>query len=220
MRYTEDAAVCWAPECGNVPAPSRGSRPSRYCSPRCRVRAVRRNGGTAPSEPYPPLQPDAATPIAAVADAGKAPAPTARKSPAKAPRRRTVKAPPEAPAGASDSAGAAPPEATVTQLHVAVTEDSTIPVTVTVHPMVAAYKVDLARMGKAETRQGHQIVAMAEKLVSSATSPAAAANLSKELERLMASLEASAPEAQASADPSVVIRERTIAKLRAVAGGA
>lgn len=46
--------MCWAPECTNVPAPSRGTRPSRYCSPRCRVRAVRRNGGKAPTEPYPP----------------------------------------------------------------------------------------------------------------------------------------------------------------------
>lgn len=177
------------------------------------MRAYRRNGNKAPDAPYPPLE-------AGPAFSQPPPPPPAVKSPAKAKSRRIVKAPPEkAPAGASDSAGASP-QATVTQLHIAVTEDATVPVVVKVHPMVAQYKRDLERIGKAETRQGEQVLVMAEKLVSSATSPAAAANLSKELERLMASLEASAPEAQVSADPSAAIRERTIAKLRAVAGGA
>lgn len=141
-----------------------------------------------------------------VATTGKAPAPV----------RGT---PPGAPSGTPETDGAAP-AATVTQLHVAVTEDATVPVKVTVHPMVAAYKRDLERHNRLETRQGQQILAMAEKLVSSATSPAAAANLSRELERLMAALEAGTTEAQVRVDPSVAIRERTIAKLRAVADAA
>ena len=106
--------------------------------------------------------------------------------------------------------------ATVTQLHVAVTEDSTVPVKVTVHPMVAAYKADVERFGKAGTRQGLQVIEMAEKLVSSATSPAAAANLSKELQRLMDALEESSNDALVSQDPSLIIRDRTLVKLRAI----
>lgn len=126
-----------------------------------------------------------------------------------------------APPASPEAGGAAPEQAesasaTVTQLHLAVTEDSTIPVTVKVHPMVAAYKADLERMELLETRKGQQVLTMAEKLVSSATSPAAAANLSKELERLMDALVQASPENQVLRDPSVAIRERTIAKLRAV----
>lgn len=271
MTDMRNAEVCWAPECGNVPPESRGSRPSRYCSGRCRVRAVRRNGGKAPSAPYPPLEPsplqqDATSvsvvtgseqqagggperavpkqpggsdadvlgqqapvrrggPVAgnvtppAVATAGKAPAPV-----------RSSSGPPTSPAAPPEGEGAggtvnpdtpAPkPEATVTQLHLAITENATVPVEIVVHPMVAAYKRDLERMGHRDTRQGQQITAMAEKLVSSATSPTAAANLSKELERLMAALEESAPkpEDQSLLNPAEVIRERTIAKLRSVAG--
>jgi hypothetical protein len=104
-------------------------------------------------------------------------------------------------------------------LHLAITENATVPVEIKVHPMVAAYRTDLDRMGLTETRKGQQVLTMAEKLVSSATSPAAAANLSKELERLMDALVQASPENQVNQDPSVAIRERTIAKLRAVAGG-
>jgi hypothetical protein len=237
-----DSPVCWAPECGNVPPPSRGSRPSRYCSPACRVRALRRNGGTAPSEPYPPLEPtplqqhaasvtvaeqsepgrsdaagkarkarrDSVQPPAGTITAGTAPAPA-------------VSDPPKGATGTPETvarggAAVAPPAAApVTHLHVAVTEDATVPVTITVHPMVAQYRRDLERMGIAETRQGLHIIAMAEKLVSSATSASAATTVSKELERLMQAAEESTPEAQISADPSVAIRERTLAKLRALA---
>lgn len=108
------------------------------------------------------------------------------------------------------------PEATVTQLHLSVTENSTVPVKVTVHPMVAAYKADVAKLGKAGSRQGLQVIEMAEKLVSSATSPAAAANLSKELHRLMDALEESSNDALVSQDPSLIIRDRTLAKLREI----
>jgi hypothetical protein len=95
-----------------------------------------------------------------------------------------------------------------------------VPVQIVVHPMVARYRRDLEQMGQAETRQGLQVIAMAEKLVSSATSASAAASLSKELDRLMAAMEENTPVARAQQDPSTVIRERTLAKLRAVAGGA
>lgn len=108
------------------------------------------------------------------------------------------------------------PPANVTQLHVAITENSTVPVEIKVHPMVAAYKADVAKLGKANDRQGLQVIEMAEKLVSSATSPAAAANLSKELERLMTALQESSNDALVSQDPSLIIRERTLAKLRAI----
>lgn len=312
MTGMRDAEVCWAPECGNVPAPSRGSRPSKYCSGRCRVKAVRRNGGTAPSEPYPPLEPwptplhqdapgvtvaeqseqqpaadvisgatgatagrsssDAAgkarkerrdsvqPPAVAMATAGKASAPTAPPQGAAVPPETAASTPRAQPGrklrdggvvpaggvhapsgsagpgtptatdtGASDPTGAASdgtaaalaeaPAASVTQLHVTVTEDATVPVKIVVHPMVAQYQRDLEQMGQAGTRQGLQALAMAEKLVSSATSPAAAATISKELDRLMAALEQNTPDAQVGRDPSVAIRERTIAKLRAVAEG-
>lgn len=146
----------------------------------------------------------------AVATAGKAPA----SDPA-SPPRAAAPGSPKSPAPSSEEA----PSATVTQLHIAVTEDSTLPVEIKVHPMVAAYKADLEQIGLLETRKGQQVLTMAEKLVSSATSPAAAANLSKELERLMDSLVQDAPENQVLRDPSVAIRERTIAKLRAVQGG-
>lgn len=113
-------------------------------------------------------------------------------------------------------AGAPAPPATVTQLHIAVTEDATIPVTITVHPMVAQYRADLERMNIADTRQGLHIIAMAEKLVSSSTSAAAATTVSKELERLMEAAEENTPAARIGRDPSAAIRERTIAKLTAV----
>jgi hypothetical protein len=46
------AIECWAPECSvSIPVPPRGRHP-KYCSGACRQRAVRRNGGKAPSEPY------------------------------------------------------------------------------------------------------------------------------------------------------------------------
>lgn len=121
----------------------------------------------------------------------------------------TGDAPAASPAGTEGAA-------TVTQLHVAVTENSTVPVEIKVHPMVAAYKADVAKLGKANDRQGLQVIEMAEKLVSSATSPAAAANLSKELERLMTALQESSNDALVSQDPSLIIRERTLAKLRAI----
>lgn len=120
--------------------------------------------------------------------------------------------PPELPAPTPVGVGTG----TVTQLHVAVTEDSTMPVKIVVHPMVAAYKADVAKLGKAGSRQGLQVIEMAEKLVSSATSPAAAANLSKELHRLMDALEAGSNDALVSQDPSLIIRDRTLEKLRAI----
>ena len=232
-----DSPVCWAPECGNVPPPSKGSRPSRYCSGRCRVRAVRRNGGKAPHTPYPPYEP-MLTPVPAPAPvrarkadnvpSASAP-PVAQEQPR---RRRTVKTPPKEagpPPELSASADGVPvdrpgapeappaaPAARVTQLHVAVTEDATLPVEIRVHPLVAQYRADLEAIGMAATRQGLQVIEMAEKLVSAATSPAAASGLSRELDRMMADLEQNTPSALAERDPSLVIRERTLAKLRAV----
>lgn len=200
MTGMRETTVCWAPECANVVIIGGGTangRPRRYCCVNCRVRAFRRAGGKAPTEPFPPL----------TADAG-----------AETPVAGTPKRPPKGSKTPPVLDAAPPPPAPVTQLHVAVTEDSTIPVTIVVHPMVAQYKADLERMGISETRQGLHIVAMAEKLVSSATSASAATAVSKELERLMAVAEQNTPEAQVGRDPSVAIRERTLAKLRAVAG--
>lgn len=230
MRDVADHDICWGPECGNAVEQKRMGRAKLYCSPACRIKALRRNGGKAPETPYPPLRviplrpaaevlpskpPEVLEPVTppAPAPARKAPKPRGKRKPAAPPMQRPdgegVRTPPAEPAFAP-----------VTHLHVAVTEDSTVPVTVKVHPMVARYQADLEEMGMADTRQGLQVLAMAEKLVSSATSPAAAANLSKELERLMAQLEQNTPSALAAQDPSTVIRDRTVAKLRAVAGGA
>lgn len=225
MNGMRNMTVCWAPECGNVVPPPRRGAPGRYCSSTCRVRALRRNGGKAPSEPYPPLEPGVTLAVS------EAPPDVKQGEPRKrSPRSRPVSQPPQTavnsdprgrtvPAGGvhapSDSAESGTP-ATVTQLHVTVTEDSTIPVEIRVNPMVAAYRADLERIGQATSRQGLQVIEMAEKLVSSATSPAAAANLSKELERLMSAVESTSTQAQALRDPSLVIRERTLAKLRAV----
>jgi hypothetical protein len=218
--------MCWSPECSTLVEQKLTGRPKLYCSATCRQRAFRRNGGKAPSEPYPPLLP---------ADRWVPPPPKpAKKSPpaARTPRKRAVRSkppaetPPVSPEADGAEAGAdglvvgsAPADGggTVTQLHIAVTEDATVPVVIRVHPMVAQYTADLERMGIAETRQGLHIIAMAEKLVSSATSASAATNVSKELERLMAAAEQNTPEAQIGRDPSVSIRERTIAKLRALA---
>lgn len=103
-----------------------------------------------------------------------------------------------------------------TQLHVTVTEDSTVPVAIKVHPLVARYKHDLEQIGQAETRQGLQVIQLAERLVSSATSPAASASISKELDRLLSELEQSTPAKLAERDPSLIIRQRTLEKLQAV----
>lgn len=218
-----NATVCWAPECSAVVPPPRRGIQGRYCSPAHRIKALRRNGGKAPSEPYPPFEPgDVVVPVLA---AVPTPPPSAKK-PRKAATRRTVKAPAvKSPAGTPETAGEAAeaprgePGASaspVTQLHVVVTEDATVPVEIKVHPMVAAYRADLDKIGQAYTRQGLQVIELAEKLVSSATSPAAAANLSKELQRLMGELEAGTLDALVNLDPSLVIRDRTLAKLRAI----
>jgi len=86
------------------------------------------------------------------------------------------------------------------------------PVTLVEHAMVTAYKVELEQMGQLGSRQGQKIMAMAEKLVSAATSPTAAANLSKELDRLMDDLH-KAQGAQSHQDGFSVIRQRTLHKL-------
>ena len=220
-----NVVVCWGPECGQVVAQPKTGRPGRYHSQACKQRAVRRNGGTAPAEPYPPLEP---WPLQQDAAAATVAAPPGKPGPAVNPKSEPAPVSPPKPRGkrsasrpspSTESGPTAESLAPVAHLHVAVTEDSTVPVRVVVHPMVARYKADLEGLGLADTRQGLQVLAMAEKLVSSATSPSAAANLSKELERLMTDLEQNSPAAQAERDPSSVIRERTLAKLRAVAGG-
>jgi hypothetical protein len=85
------------------------------------------------------------------------------------------------------------------------------------HPLVAKYRSDLEALGQASSRDGLQVLQLAEKLVSSATSPAASAGLSRELKGLMEGLEQNSPEAMAERDPSLFIRERTLAKLKALA---
>lgn len=78
------------------------------------------------------------------------------------------------------------------------------------------YREDLEKLGQQGTREGLQVLQLAEKLVSSATSPAASAGLSRELKALMDGLEQNTPAAMAERDPSLIIRERTLAKLRLV----
>lgn len=182
----------------SAPAPDQPSPPSDGSAA----------GSSSTGEPEPPA---ATTPVLPVTKVPETPPKEAGNGGGRSVPAGGVHAP-------SDSTESGTP-ATVTQLHIAVTEDSTVPVKVTVHPMVAAYKADLERIGKAQSRAGLQVIEMAEKLVSSATSPAAAANLSKELERLMASVEADTVDAKVSMDPSLIIRDRTLAKLRAVEGG-
>lgn len=206
--------VCWGPECAEPVTQRPKGRPTRYHSVACKQRAFRRNGNKAPDAPMPPLEPSQVLPSKPPEMRGPAATPPAPARKAKPPKARRPK--PEVPVLPPPPPPPAP--AKVTQLHIAVTEDATVPVVLTVNPMVAAYKADLERMGQATSRQGLQVIEMAEKLVSSATSPAAAANLSKELERLMAGLEEATPVALADRDPSQMIRERTLEKLRAVAG--
>jgi len=81
--------------------------------------------------------------------------------------------------------------------------------------MVEAYRADLEKLGALQSREGQKVLEMAGKLVSSAASPAASANLSKELDRLMAELEAKA-QPQGETDAFNVIRERTLRKLGVV----
>jgi hypothetical protein len=228
-----NVVTCWAPECAEqIEQPATG-RGRRYHSAACKQRAFRRNGGKGPSEPYPPFGPDPlhqdapavtvaeqpeSTPEAppqegaAVSPEAAAPPPNTRGRPAPSDRNQARKG--SGPAASEVEAEPAP--ATVTQLHVAVTEDSTVPVQIKVNPMVARYRADLERMGILDTRQGLHILEMAEKLVSSSTSASAATNVSRELERLMAAAEQDSPEARVGRDPSVAIRERTIAKLQAL----
>ena len=92
---------------------------------------------------------------------------------------------------------------------------STVPVPIKPHPMVEAYRMDLEKLGALQSREGQKVLEMAGKLVSSAASPAASANLSKELDRLMAELEAKA-QPQGETDAFNVIRERTLRKLGVV----
>jgi len=177
------------------------------------MKATRRNGGKAPTEPYPPYPAVTATPPPAV-----------RKPSTRKPKAPTVAKPPAQPAVSPEAAGQGaaagsaetPVAAPVTQLHVVVTEDSTVPVEIKVHPLVAAYKADLAKINQEHTRDGLQVIELAQKLVSSATSPAASAGISKELSKLMSELEQNTPAAIAERDPSLFIRERTLAKLRAL----
>jgi hypothetical protein len=81
--------------------------------------------------------------------------------------------------------------------------------------MVEAYRTDLQKLGALESRDGQKVLEMATKLTSSAASPAASANLSKELDRLMGDLEAKT-QPQAETDAFNVIRERTLRKLGVV----
>lgn len=81
--------------------------------------------------------------------------------------------------------------------------------------MVEAYRRDLAKLGALETREGQKVLEMAVKLTSASASPAASANLSKELDRLMADLEAKA-QPEGETDAFNVIRERTLRKLGVV----
>lgn len=262
--------ICWAPECANpLGATKPKGQPRRYCSGACRIRAIRRNGGKAPSEPYPPLA--ASTPLhqdapgvtvavqleqqaakptrvkpavtlaaggsdvagkarkerrdsvqpPAVATAGTAPAPAAPPQGAAALPRVAAptqdKAPTEQPpAGTAPGAVADPapgyPESSAEDLD---PKAPTVPIPVPKHPLVEAYRADLTALGKQDSVDGLKILEMAGKLVSASSSPAASANLSKELDRLLADLKTAA-QPKGESDPFNAIRERTLRKLGVV----
>lgn len=228
--------TCWAPECEKAVQ-------RKYCSDACKQKAFRRNGGKSPSTPYPP-HPLLGDPDRHLDTAPKAVVrskPPEKKPRATTPRRGRVAAAhaettaatfsPQHPApagpapalagGAGDPASGpgepAPGPAVRTEtVTVAYTEDGSPTVPLKVHPLVARYKADLAKINQLDTRDGLEVIQLAERLVSSATSPAAAASLSRELKARIDDLERSTPEALAGRDPSLAIRERTLAKLRGV----
>ena len=232
------AEMCWAPECDRVLPPPKNGRPRRYCGPPCKMRAMRRNGGTAPEVPYPPYEPLPDAPAATeslhqVTPGVTVPAippkegPTGTSTPPRPKRRRRPKADAvsagESGVVAAPPAAAAPlPEGPADRLDAGSDPDDldprkpVVPVPLVKHPMVEAYRADLTKLGVLDTRDGQKILEMAAKLVSAAASPAASANLSKELDRLMLDLEAKAQPATGETDAFNVIRERTLRKLGVV----
>lgn len=218
----DQVAVCWAPECGRVLPPSRSGRPRQYCNGACRIKAIRRNGGKAPDTPYPPFEPTAVPVPAPALDTVESRGVTVK---ARSGRRRPnppqgaavspeAAAPPlDTPAPADHlDAGAGYPASSAEDLD---PKAPTVPVPFKPHPMVEAYRADLQKLGALESRDGQKVLEMATKLTSAAASPAASANLSKELDRLMGDLEAKT-QPQAETDAFNVIRERTLRKLGVV----
>lgn len=208
----EKVTVCWAPECGEpIVQPPRG-RPQRYHSNACRQKALRRNGMVAPTEPFPPLEP-----WATVVAPPEIPASRPLSSPASGPTARSGAAVAHA---ETTAAAPAPPEPTISVAEhlakLAEVANPPAPAPPPEHPLVGKYREDLEKLGQQGTREGLQVLQLAEKLVSSATSPAASAGLSRELKVLMDGLEQNTPAAMAERDPSLIIRERTLAKLRLV----
>ena len=128
--------------------------------------------------------------------------------------------PPDTPGASVDVTGETPGAAEAPGYPASSAEDldpraPTLPVPFKPHPMVEAYRADLVKLGQLESRDGQKILEMATKLTSASASPAASANLSKELDRLMGDLEAKA-QPQGETDPFNVIRERTLRKLGVV----
>jgi hypothetical protein len=219
--------ICWAPECANPLGETKPKgQPRRYCSGACRIRAIRRNGGKAPSEPYPPLAPadplhqDAPGVTVAeqfppgAAALPRVAAPTSEQGPADhlsaGPTQDSAAGRPDGLAdGPGESFGGSPgyPESSAEDLD---PRSPTVPVLK--HPLVEAYRADLTALGKQDSVDGLKILEMAGKLVSASSSPAASANLSKELDRLLADLKAAA-QPKGESDPFNVIRERTLRKL-------
>lgn len=225
----EKVTVCWAPECGEpIVQPPRG-RPQRYHSNACRQKALRRNGMVAPTEPFPPLEPWAtvvAPPEIPVSRPPSSPAagPTAGHGAAVAHAETTAAAPAPSVVPVFTERPplppSAPPEPTISVAEhlakLAEVANPPAPAPPPEHPLVGKYREDLEKLGQQGTREGLQVLQLAEKLVSSATSPAASAGLSRELKALMDGLEQNTPAAMAERDPSLIIRERTLAKLRLV----
>ena len=231
----DDVVMCWAPECAELLPPSKSGRPRRYHSPACKMRAMRRNGGTAPDTPYPPFAAPPAPKLDTVESRGvtvkarRQAKPTGRRT--NPPRGAAVSPEAAAPLPESPGAGGSRPSAVGAGPAVGPTPPApgypessaedldprapTVPVQIKPHPMVEAYRADLEKLGALQSREGQKVLEMAGKLVSSAASPAASANLSKELDRLMAELEAKA-QPQGETDAFNVIRERTLRKLGVV----
>lgn len=232
MRDTP-VVMCWAPECAEIVVQGGRGRVQRYHTKACRQKALRRNGMKAPTEPYPPLLPTpepsptvVAPPEIPVSRPPSSPAagPTAGHGAAVAHAETTAAAPAPSVVPVFTERPPLPPsvpaEPTISVAEhlakLAEVANPPAPAPPPEHPLVVKYREDLEKLGQQSTREGLQVLQLAEKLVSSATSPAASAGLSRELKALMDGLEQNTPAAMAERDPSLIIRERTLAKLRLV----
>lgn len=228
---------CWAPECAvSIPVPPRGRHP-KYCSGACRQRAVRRNGGKAPSTPYVTV-PGAVTspPVRSVPPAGAVAGTTA---PASKPKRKT-KRPAKPPAatfsdvpspvgsvaegGASVTAGDSPsvpeqppadPEPVAPAL--SIVPPPSVPPAPEAPPeplppteFYLSVVAELEAIGQHESRKGRQALAIAARMESPNTSAASVGSLSKELDRFLDEMKAAAPKID---DAGAIIGDRVRNKI-------